>query len=663
MNKLRCLLPVLLLAALPAARPVRAWNEYYTELQQYFEQSTIARHDSLFKGIGSVAQWEKERARIKGNLLKMLGLDRTWPAEPPAAQVTNRIERPDYVLECLVLETAPQIYSTANFYIPKGQGSFPLVIYQCGHSPRGIYGNKEAFKHHGAWFASRGIAVLILDSIELGELKVTHHGLYSNYWYDLLSRGYSPLAAELYNARRAIDYLVTRPEVDPERIGATGISGGGVTTFFLAQIDDRIKAAAPVSGECSSVGQVQGRLAVEHCDCMYPVNSYGLLFSEMGALVAPRPFLLCNALADGLFPMPYFKQMVDKMSVIYSLYGAGDKLRTATVPGGHADSEAIRLPVYAFFLKEFLGREEAVTGQGPVDTLKAGDLLCYRSGFPLDERLTRIQHDFMPEAVCNPQPLDPVDRRARRSELAAALKERVFPGMAEPVAAPSAQGGREWTLWQRRLKEVSLSSFGEMKIKGIFSVPEKSETGERLPAVLMIKDAGLGNVWWMDIDRQESYDWGGRAALVIELLDDCTRAIDDSLRHQMKREAMIIGRSFDEMRLQEIRLALAFLRAQPEVDPDKITLVGRSAIGVNALYAGLFDERVERVVLESPSGSHTEGPYYLGVLTVTDIPEVAWLMSDRLRIFGDVPVGVAEALRQGAPSEKVICKNLADGLR
>ena len=83
-----------------------------------------------------------------------------------------------------------------------------------------------------------------------------------------------------------------------------------MTTFFLAALDDRVKASAPVSGVLSTEGWVKQRLTSAHCDCQYPVNSYGLLYSEIGALMAPHAQLLCNADADRGFPMDAFNQTV-----------------------------------------------------------------------------------------------------------------------------------------------------------------------------------------------------------------------------------------------------------------------------------------------------------------------------------------------------------------
>lgn len=319
-----------------------AQNEQFQALQSHFERVISARFDTLFSGIRNVEQWEERKERTRRALTRMLWHDRRWPDGPPRTTIVRREERSGYTLECLILETAPHLYSTANLYLPRtGQKPFPVILYQCGHA------NKDRFTHHGAWFAARGIAVMIMDNIEMGEIEFTHHGVYSNAWFHWYSRGFSPLAVELLNARRALDYLCAREDLDSRRIGATGRSGGGMATFFLAAIDERVKASAPVSGAFSTVGWIKQRLSFAQCDCQYPVNSYGLLYSEIGALAAPRAQLLCNADADRGFPMDAFNEMEVKMREVYRIYNADAALRTAVVPGGHADTEAIRLPVYS----------------------------------------------------------------------------------------------------------------------------------------------------------------------------------------------------------------------------------------------------------------------------------------------------------------------------
>jgi dipeptidyl aminopeptidase/acylaminoacyl peptidase len=155
------------------------------------------------------------------------------------------------------------------------------VLYVCGHGPTVIdkvsYGNKVTYQHHGAWFAENGYVCLIVDTLQLGELPGLHHGTsrFGMWWW--LSLGYTPAGVELWNAMRAIDYLESRKEVDRKRIGVTGRSGGGATSWWVGAADERVKCVVPVAGIADLLAHVSegspGRLAdgvvSGHCDCMY----------------------------------------------------------------------------------------------------------------------------------------------------------------------------------------------------------------------------------------------------------------------------------------------------------------------------------------------------------------------------------------------------------
>ena len=545
---------------------------------------------------------------------------------PPPGRITHRTERPAYIIENIVLETAPNVYSTANLFLPRsGAKPYPVVLYQCGHA------NKSYYTRHGAWFASHGIAAMVMDNIEMGEIEFTHHGVYSNAWFHWYSRGFSPLAVELLNAKRTVDYLAARPDLDPKRIGATGRSGGGMTTFYLAALDDRVKASAPVSGVLSTNGWVRNRLTFAHCDCQYPVNSYGLVYSEIGALIAPRPQLLVNADADRGFPMDAFTELADKMREIYRLYKAEGDLRTAVTPGGHSDTEAIRLPVYSFFLKEFLGVETPVTSEGPVDLPEPEALVCFRDGLPINERLTRIDE----ELTSTPRPM-------KLPELAATLRNEVFryfPADARPLdpqwSDPAAAQGRS-------VRKVDFNSFDGIRVKALYSLPAK--VSSKLPALLVV-DHRKGIRVWGNEQPLERNQWGDRAVLIVETLDRGTRALEQNLRsfsdddplHHMKRQAMIAGTTLESMQVYEILRSLELLRTMPEVDPAHITIAGKFETGVNGLYAAVLDQRVDRVILGSPPGSHRQGPHYLGILRYTDIPDVIRLMGQKVKLYGEVP--------------------------
>lgn len=636
---------MLAVTILGAQAPVQ--NREFEALQAHFERVIGERSSQLFKGITTVEQWQERKQKTRRALQKMLWHDMRWPDTPPAATVTHRSEHPGYTIENLVIETAPKLFVTANLYLPRAGGKpFPVVLYQCGHA------NKSFFVQHGAWFAANGIAVLVMDNIEMGEVEFTHHGVYSRAWFHWYSRGFSPLAVELLNARRVVDYLAARPDLDRNRIGATGRSGGGVTTFYLAALDERIKASAPVSGAFSTNGWVKQRLTFAHCDCQYPVNSYGLLYSEIGALTAPRAQLLCNADADRGFPMDAFNEMAGKMGEIYNLHKAGEALRVSVTPGGHSDTEAIRLPVYSFFLKELLGKQTPVTSEGPVDVPAVEELVCYRHGLPLDERLTRIDEELIAPRI---------PRKRSIGELTAQLRNEVFRYHPKEAAPLQPQWGEPKTVQGRRVQSVSFTSFEGLRVKGIYSLPATSSPTAKLPGLVLV-DHRKGIPVWGNEQPLERIQWGGRAVLLIETLDRGSRALEQNLRsfadddalHHMKRQAMIAGATLESMQVYEILRSLELLRSLPNVDPARITILGKGEMGINGMYAALLDGKVQRVILNAPPASHREGPHYLGILRYTDIAETAALLAGKLGVYGEAP----NALRSAA-----FCGSLQNCLR
>jgi cephalosporin-C deacetylase-like acetyl esterase len=619
-------------------------NSEFQALQAHFDRVAAARHAELFSDISTLPRWETRKSELRRQLTRMLWHDRAWPSTPPAARITHRTELAGYTIENIVLETAPRVYSTANLYLPRsGTRPYPVVLYQCGHA------NKNQFGHHGAWFASHGIAMMVMDNIEMGEIEFTHHGVYSHAWFHWYSRGFSPLAIELFNARRAIDYLTTRSDIDRNRIGATGRSGGGMTTYFLAAIDDRVKASAPVSGTLSTAGWIRHRLTSAHCDCQYPVNSHGVLYAEVGALIAPRAQLLVNADADRGFPMDAFTEMVEKVRAIYRLHGAEGAVRTAVAPGGHSDTEAIRLPVASFFQKEFLGTDAPVTAEARLENPTPESLVCFREGLPLDERLTRVDEEFIPRG-----------RPTTAEALVAALNDEVFRYFPKRQTPLAPEWGEPATAQGRTVRSVTFSSFEGLRVRALYSLPVNATGG--LPALVVVDDRKGIRVWGNE-QPIERIQWGKRAVLIVETLDRGTRALEQNLRsfsdddalHHMRRQAMIMGTTIESMQVYEILRSLELLRTLPQIDGARITVAGRFESGINGLYAALLDGHVERVILGSPPASHRQGPHYLGILKYADIADVVGSMGKKVRVYGEVP----DALRPRAGG----CDSLADCLR
>jgi hypothetical protein len=342
--------------------------------------------------------------------------------------------------------------------------------------------------------------------------------------------------------------------------------------------------------------------------------------------------------------------MVEKIGEIYRLYKMSGALRTAVTPGAHSDTEAIRLPVYSFFRKEFLGTDEPVTAEGPVEEPLPEELVCFRNGLPIDERLTRIDEELFSTRAASRSLAPAQPRRGRIDELRAALRGEVFRYYPDQAPALQPEWSPETVVQGRRIRRVSFTSFEGVRAKAIYSLPAGEAPAGRLPTVLLV-DHRKGIPVWGNEQPLEHNQWGNRAVLIVETLDRGSRALeqnlrsfaDDDLVHHMKRQAMVAGTTLESMQVYEILRSLELLRSLPNVDAGSISILGKGGDGVNGMYAALLDGRIQRVILHSPPASHVHGPHYLGVLRYTDIPETAELLAASVRVYGEVPDSLRSA--------------------
>ena len=186
------------------------------------------------------------------------------------------------------------------------------------------------------WFARNGYVCLIIDTLQLGEVAGMHHGTYNlgRFWWQAAATRRP--ASSAGTASAAIDYLCRRPDVDPERIGVTGISGGGATTFWIAAADERVKVAVPVSGMSDLESYVTNKVINGHCDCMFLVNTYHWEWTTIAALIAPRPLLFANC--DNDPHLPDGRQPPDHRpaaQVLRRCYGKPELWTTTSAKGGH----------------------------------------------------------------------------------------------------------------------------------------------------------------------------------------------------------------------------------------------------------------------------------------------------------------------------------------
>lgn len=226
----------------------------------YLEQRVRTAEQSLAKEVPNKAAWLANKDRYRRELKEMLGLEPEPPRGDLKPVITGTVPGDGFVVEKLHFQSLPGLYVTANYYRPTQQaGKLPTILYVSGHGPTYApddtsCGNKASYQHHGIWFARHGYTCLILDTVQWGEILGEHWGTYKlNRWW-WVSRSYTPAGVETWAGIRALDYLATRPEVDMEKIGVTGRSGGGAYSWFITAVDDRIAVSAPtpVSPRCAT---------------------------------------------------------------------------------------------------------------------------------------------------------------------------------------------------------------------------------------------------------------------------------------------------------------------------------------------------------------------------------------------------------------------------
>lgn len=296
---------------------------------------------------GTKAQWEKRKQELRRRILVSAGL---WP-EPPKTplkpRIFGRIERPGYTIEKVYFESVPGLFCTGNLYRPSGvPGRKPGVLSPHGHWSKGRLEDGElgSIPARCISLARQGYVVFAYDMVGYNDsLQVKHDfgGRRQELW------GITLLGLQLLNSIRAVDFLCSLPDVDPQRIGCTGASGGGTQTYLLSAVDDRVKAAAPVNMVSA---HYQGGCLCENAPGLR-TDTFNV---EIAAMTAPRPLLLVSATGDWTVNTP--KVEYPAIKSIYALYGAEDRVHSVQFDAPHNYNRASREAVYAWFGRWLLSK-------------------------------------------------------------------------------------------------------------------------------------------------------------------------------------------------------------------------------------------------------------------------------------------------------------------
>jgi len=629
------------------------------QLSEYFRSETAKLAEQSLADVKDLEDWKAKREVYRKQLLEMLGLDPLPEKTDLKPVVTGKVEHEEFIVENLHFQSRPRLYVTANLYIPKAlEKPAPTILYVCGHGPskkNGIsYGNKVSYQHHAAWFARHGYVCLVIDSLQMGEIEATHHGTYryKMWWWNC--RGYSSAAVEAWNCVRALDYLETRKEVDKERFGVTGRSGGGAYSWWISTIDERIKAAVPVAGIADLENHVVDGTVEGHCDCMFIVNTYRWDYLQLPALVAPRPLLISNTDKDSIFPLDGVTRTYLKTMQIYSLYGARDKLGLHICEGPHKDTQQLRVHAFVWF-NRFL-KDDTSLIEKPAEKFFEPEQLKVFDKLPDDEINTTIHESFVPKA---PPPSIPQTAEAwkkQRDSWAEALREKVFRGWPSKSQAgplnlePTFSAKREGI----RFSAYDFTSQPHVRLRLYVLAPEESGKAKAATLTVMGKElwptflAAMSTTFAEELaDQKLAEPDSATFGRIRKTINSEHRAVaffaprgigpsawnpDERKQTQIRRRFMLLGQTADAMRVWDVRRAIQALRSIDSLRNVPLTLQGQDKTAGIALYAALYDDAIETLDLWRPPHSHRQGPIFLNVLRYLDIPQAVAMAAEHTEV-------------------------------
>jgi cephalosporin-C deacetylase-like acetyl esterase len=596
------------------------------------------------------AVWQKLLPERRRQFLEMMGLEDLPAYEqrtPPGVTVTGVVERPLYRIEKLYYESLPQLYVTANLYVPKtvpGQEAdrFPAVLYVCGHSET----QKVHYQAHPRRFAELGFVCLAVETVQLGEVRGHHHGCYRQGWWHWYSRGYTPGGIELLNGIRGLDLLAQRPDVDPDRLGVTGISGGGAVSWYVAAGDARIKVVAPVCGTATLASHIQDRTIDGHCDCMWWINTYRWDLADVGALIAPRPLMIASADRDEIFTIASIQEVHAQLRRLYALLGAEESLHLVETPGGHSYHERSRTAIFSLFLKHLQGRDVPPEMVGDIDDSPEREeseetLRVFRTGPRPEDRTPTIQDTFV-TLPSPPRITDAESLERTRRQVVSALRAKTFRAFPADPPPLDVQTAFAFQSGANACQRFAYTSEAGWRLQGVFRL--HAEVGRPAPAVLALRspEEARGATERFLLDIRASW-----AKVIVEPRGTGDTAWGQDLQWHLRRAAAWTGRTIAGMRVWDTLRALKAVRSLPEVDGEQLSLAAQGEMAAIALYAALLDGQVRTLLLQSPPATQDapsrpdgrgEAIEMLNCLRITDLPQIAGLLyPTEIVLAGDCP--------------------------
>jgi cephalosporin-C deacetylase-like acetyl esterase len=642
----------------------RAHEAYWRFLLRQCRDHHWRRRQKLL-AFTSRSDWEKHCATVRERFRAALGpLPERTPLNPRLVDV---FERNGYVIEKLLIESRPGFQVTVNLYRPPEiRSPAPAILNPVGHWPQAKA--EEVVQARGIGLARQGYVALVYDPIGQGErsqfwdhvtgtipvpLGTSQHAAVGNLCFLI---GQTLINYMVWDGVRLLDYLETRSDVDANRLGCTGASGGGTYTMFLAAFDPRIKAAVPVCSTSTyerllSEGQIGE-------PCQDPVASYrdDLDMADLLMSAAPAAIQIIAATGD-FFPLIGAREVYLDLQNCYAALGIPERVSLVEIPAHHDYNRPMREAMYAWFNHWFGNGSSPV--EAPFQAEPPERLWCTPTG----QLLTSIGGATVPsliraragaDATRTPVLEIPADAAVRRAQIRASVREvlgigtRGSPSLAsasEPSRGDGGKGGAtilgRATIDGLTIEELVFETEPDLPIPALVFLP--AGDGPH-PAVLFVDDRGKGVeaepdglipalaragmlVFAVDLRGWGETAWRRRPSYDP---DDAGLLGNDSL---LAYVGYLLGTWAITQRITDALRALEVLRGRPDVNANRLIIVGRGvgalvALHVAALETGISGVAVYdclgcfRSIVEFGRSTYPASGFIPGILLHYDVPDL-----------------------------------------
>ena len=648
-----------------------------------------AARDAEIARIKTREDWIRRQKSIKDTLMKIVG---PFPEKTSLnPKITGVIKRKGYRVEKIVYESMPGFYVTGCLYIPEEiKGKAPAILNVIGHNQDAF--RMELYQLINYNLVRKGMIVLAIDPLGQGEhvqyfdskinfssigYSVIEHCYFGN---QLFLSGCSPARYFVWDGIRGIDYLVSRNDVDPGRIGVTGWSGGGTVTSFISAFDERVKVSVPCSWAVTNKRLLETKGIQDTENSFIHGLAKGITFEDLLEVRAPKPTLMAFNSRDEYLTIQGAYEAYAEAKKAYKTFGTEDNLEMVEDDSKHWMTPKIRSAIYGFFIKHFnmpgdrseqevdllSAAELSVTPTGQISTSLGGDMIFdvnKKDAAKLIARLAKSRND--------------IDKHLRE----VVIKAKEISGFMAPASAavnPLMNG-----TYQRKgysVGKYAIAGEEEYAIPILLFVPNDTTRKHRALVYIhsngKVTDARPGG----EIEKLVKMGYVVAAADILGIGETKNTVTNKEGTADAGNTAVLIGRSVVGIQAGDIIRVVDYLMRRSDVDSTKIGVIGINEMCIPVMHAAAFDRTIRNVILIgspisyrsiimnrfykvglTPTGNTGPGlPYFIdfsstiaGVLTAYDLPDLIGCIAPRKVVLAGLKDQMLEPASEALINEEL----------